>query len=127
MSHYYPARAQQRAVWLHNHILLARGSFAAFTRDLVRMQFDRSGTLSTWQRLIHRLVIFLNILKCLFFFFLGTAYFRKFSELPSKRVRLVLFWKMRKPSCVHAQDQSVRLGTAKVARIACEIASFVTK
>ncbi|KAL0271510.1 UNVERIFIED_CONTAM: hypothetical protein PYX00_008582 [Menopon gallinae] len=36
MSHYYPERAKERAVWLYNHILRSRGGFVKFARRQLR-------------------------------------------------------------------------------------------
>lgn len=36
MSHYHPARAQERAVWLYNHVLRARHSLAKVLRRQLR-------------------------------------------------------------------------------------------
>ncbi|PSN35586.1 DC-STAMP domain-containing protein 2 [Blattella germanica] len=42
MCYYYPARTQQRAVWLYNHILRSRGSYIKFARRQLRRRFGKS-------------------------------------------------------------------------------------
>lgn len=43
MSHYFPERARERAVWLYNHILRSRGGFLKFARRQLRRRFQGKG------------------------------------------------------------------------------------